>query len=381
MLIAALSLTLAAAGAEDGPSALTARLIEEYPETREAALHIDQQAWPGPLLMQTLAFSGREDLIAANNPRAFTFPQCPDDGVIEGDPIEQIIALIGDARIVMVSEAHDNPLHRHAVMQIGLRLREEGFTVFAAETFNDPPQATDQGLMPQTIGYYSADPVFTRQLQAFHKAGFVFAPYEMRRDQDDPDAETSRERISVREEAQADNFIENILEAHPDARVLVHVGYSHLLKTPVVRDDHEQPWFAARLWEKTGIEPFAISQTHCGAADPSASLHTEGPGTEPEGAVDLFLAHPEVTFTEGRPDWRRETGDVDVPVPDGLTHPGLATVIEARAPDAPLDTLAIERLLLYPGETLPLLLPPGEWRLDAFTVDGRHGEAVTVQVE
>jgi hypothetical protein len=40
--------------------------------------------------------------------------------------------------------------------------------------------------------------------------------------------------------------------------------------------------------------------------------------------------------------------------------------------------IPVERLMLYPGETLPLLLPEGEWVLTAWTEDGPLGEPVTV---
>ncbi|TRO92660.1 hypothetical protein FKB34_12595 [Glycocaulis profundi] len=379
MLIAALSLTLAAAGAEEArPESSRDWMLPALPESLEALdAHPEDDQSP----RQFLTLLGREDLALSRWPKMYTGSDCPAERLMDGDALEALLDASETAQIIMINEAHNQPLHRPFIRDFGLALAHRGVAVFAAETFNHEVVSNMAGgHVPERIGFYTMEGSFARQVISLREAGYAFVAYETERTEDQSELSWA-DRIAIREEDQANHFIERVIEPGSDTRALVHVGHDHLNKRPVAIDEAEIHWFAARLWDKTGIEPLSIDQTRCASPDGEVRLYSNLDGGMENGGIDFYVAHPEVTFTEGRPDWRRETGDVDVPVPDGLTHPGLATVIEARAPDAPLDTLAIERLLLYPGETLPLLLPPGEWRLDAFTVDGRHGEAVTVQVE
>lgn len=372
---------LAGSAIEEDREPVALRLLASYPATLEEARALDPEAPETRLLMQTLSFAGREDLAAAHNRDAFLYAPCPADSLIEGDPMDIVMGRAQDAQIVIINESHSNPLHRHAITTIGTRLNGEGFELFAAEAFNHGAVPLEKDYLPDGMGFFTSEPIFARQLGALHEAGQTFIAYEIRPEQYDPEGLSAPEQIALREEAQANNFIEAVLADDPQARVLVHVGHDHLLKEPITLGPYELQWFASRLAEKTGIDPLTISQTYCGAPDEDMRIYATGPDHIPDGAVDLFLAQPDLTFEHGRPIWRREIGDIDTPVPTGLIAPDRATIIEARHPDAPLDSLAIERLLLYPGEALPLLLPPGTWRLDAFTDQGRYGDPVEVTAE
>ena len=65
----------------------------------------------------------------------------------------------------------------------------------------------------------------------------------------------------MREDAQTANLIEAVLGAAPETKLIVHVGHSHVAELPV----HGTPWMAARLKERTGIDPLTISLTACRA--------------------------------------------------------------------------------------------------------------------
>jgi hypothetical protein len=45
-------------------------------------------------------------------------------------------------------------------------------------------------------------------------------------------------------------------------------------------------------------------------------------------------------------------------------------------PGETLEHLPVERVLIYPGETPVLLLPPGDWVVTAWSAEGAYGEAV-----
>jgi hypothetical protein len=354
------------------------------------------------LAQQSFAMVGREDLVARYVPGTYALTPCP---VIEGDALEAAIAAAREAQIVIVNEAHNQPLHRHFIAQLAEALGGE-FDVFAAETFNylrlmEPRQAG-------ALGYYEREPIFHRQVEAIEAAGYQLAAYEIRASQRDPDTETPAERIAVREEAQADNLIAEVLAENPDVRILVHVGYAHLLEAPqrMSQDGPPLEWFALRLKQKTGIDPLTITQTHCGlpgpegepvldaegegearaAASPSAERLAGQPaladpsGVLPEGAVDMAVAYAPLQFEDGRPAWRREIGDVATAVPGALAPVDTAVIFEARAPTETLDDMPVERLLLYPADAHPLLLPRGDWVITAWTAEGAYGEAVRVRV-
>ena len=342
----------------------------------------------GGSLAQAYSFVGREDLTVRYRPDAFIKAECP---VLNPNGVQAITDAVQEARIVMINEAHHDPYHRWVASELARELAGN-FTVFAAETFDaeSAPEDLAAGAVLD-LGFYAKEPVYGRQIRRLIEAGYVFANYEIRQDQRIADPrEDWRASIIEREEAQAINFIANVLEAHPGQRVLVHVGFSHLMEVGGVGGTEESRWFAARLREKTGLDPLTISQTECSAMDyPENEAIARSPlvdGSETIGAqrfpggVDLYLGRPPMRFTDGRPDWRYEIGDQPVAVPETLTSEEGRVIIEARAPGEDFEMIPVERLMLYPGETLPLLLPEGEWVLTAWTQDGPLGEPVTVSV-
>ncbi len=57
-------------------------------------------------------------------------------------------------------------------------------------------------------------------------------------------------------------------------------------------------------------------------------------------------------------------------------------IVEARPQQASLGVAPVDSVLLYPGERLPLLLPPGRYRIDGYLKSGRvPGDPVVVDVK
>lgn len=361
--------------------AVPASLEDWSPQNRERAA-----------AAQAFAMVGREDLIERFDEGAFTYQPCP---TFETDALDSVIEAARNAQLVIINEAHNQPFHRHVIAQLGEALSGD-FEVFAAEAFNyvrlmEPRE-------PGPLGWYDREPIFARQIIALEEAGYRFAAYEIRAQQRDREAAGQVARIAVREEAQADNVIAEVLADDPEARVLVHVGYSHVLEAPQPMGEDAEPlvWFAARLKDKTGIDPLTISQTHCspvqseeqdadGASAPVVApgdvVLADGSNAAPAGAVDLFLAHGPMTFTDHRPDWRRAAGDVAVAIPDALLPQDGPVIVEARAPDVTLEHLPVDRVLVYPGEAPVLLLPEGEWAVTSWSAGGLVGEPVIIPVD
>lgn len=371
---------------------------------------------PAALAASQFARLGREDLLARFYPDAYTYQACP---IVEGDPLQTAITAAGDAQIVIINEAATQPFHRFVMGQLAEGLAGD-FNVFAAEAFNYlrlmEPRA------PGALGWLDQEAVFGRVVREIEADGYRLVAFEIRAAQRDPNAVQNWERLRARANAQVDNLIAEVLEEDPDARILIHIGHGGISELPLPDlNDIELTGLAAQLRARTGIDPLTISQTHCTAvteraASPAqsglqdAAVVTEdadgrqeggpGPSTHervdlepgrfalvdgshllPDGAVDLFLAHGPMSFTDHRPDWRRTIGDVSVDIPEAYLTADQPVIVEARLPDQGLAHTPMDRVLIYPGETPVLLLPPGGYVLTAWTREGALGEAQTVTVQ
>src|SRR5207248_2697888 len=67
--------------------------------------------------------------------------------------------------------------------------------------------------------------------------------------------------MNIREQGQAKNLKERILDKDPGAKIIVHAGYAHICKKADSRRKSDVRWMALAFQELTGIEPFSIDQT------------------------------------------------------------------------------------------------------------------------
>jgi hypothetical protein len=86
------------------------------------------------------------------------------------------------------------------------------------------------------------------------------------------------------------------------------------------------------------------------------------------GQFDVIVSHPVTAFADHRPAWRLEAGDVSTPIPPSLRPTNAPLVIEAFAWGEPFEAVPVDRVFVEPGENLPLLLPPGRYRVRAVRV-------------
>lgn len=329
------------------------------------------------------------------------------DAAESRDAIEAIVDAARQTQIVILNEAHNISAHRGFAARIVRALKPLGFDWFAAEAFT-PPQ---DGPMPSVslyrdgmpfirdFGWYTHDPVFAETVREAARLGYRFRDYEfnwMQRASDGSDAEA---QIAVREQAQADNLMANILRPNPDAKVLVYVGYDHAMERP----NRFGTWFAARLKEASGIDPLTIEQSsNWPALDPAndaphvaAVLERFAP-QDPivvskggvtvasrhfTGQTDLSVFHPRRPDVAGRPGWLvadplRQAVEVSVPPFEG---PALLQAM--RSSEGPAGVPA-DQFLLTPGQAqATLMLHPGSYflRLErAEGIDPAYG-AITVE--
>lgn len=175
---------------------------------------------------------------------------------------------------------------------------------------------------------------------------------------------------------QAENLRTRILERDPNARVLVHAGHGHVTE----HRDHESfgPLMARRFSQMTGVDPLTIDETHYAA--PGADFVVCDPATINRPGVDLYIGSPNPTFERLRPTWRRLAGHREVALPRDLQQIEKATIFEARNADEPDEAVPVDRILVRPGENIPLLLPPGRYRVESWTEEDGWSAPIPVNV-
>lgn len=346
-------------------------------------------------LQQMASFIGDEAFALKSASKGQTGdPTLPADAIAE-DALGAIVEAARDRRVVMLNEAHVASRHRHFLVRLLRALRPQGFEILAAEDFIN---ASGQGApdvrtyrageaLNPNFGFYLHDPVYGEAVREAADLGYRLAAYEQRREQRVA-GETGAAAIARREPAQADNFIADVLKANPKARVVVHCGYAHLRKTA---DHRGLLWFAARLREKTGIDPLCVSQAYSGSFGPhapdapltTAVLERFKPtdsivvraggasvGAEWAGA-DLAVFHPPLADVAGRPGWLA-ADPVRRRLEVALAGPRVSTVIlQAIHTMEPDLAIPADQQVLSPDATSAVMfLRPGDYRLRLETEAG-----------
>lgn len=329
----------------------------------------------GGATAQTLAFLGREDLVMSapfSHRRRNCAPLLDKEAPV--DPVAYITGRAADFRVTMINEAHDMPQTRAFDAVVAAALRPKGYGWYGAETFYDGI-GPDTPVWPLlTDGYYAGEPIYGRLIRSLRGWKYRLFPYEYRGTFTAPLSQT--DQINVREAGQADNLAAHVKMIPARDRILVHVGYGHLNKN----DAPPVKMMAARFREMTGINPLTVDQTifwsgngAYAVCDPAA-LHVSDP-------TQIFIGAPRPAFTRGRPDWRLAAGDRFVEIPAALHRPSEAAIYEARAESEPDTAVPLDRLLLRPGEDMPLLLPPGRYRVTVWTAKNGWSAAIPLLVD
>lgn len=341
----------------------------------------DLTTGPGQQYQQTLHAVGRHDLHAALPTKMVRPAPCAPWPAADGDGrtiAERLAELARDTSIVIINEAHDESRHREVVRQLAIELRKQGYQYFAAETLSEAAaRHPGENFARVDAGVYSLEPAFGQLLRTVKELGYELVAYE---DTSSAGAPASPvEGVLRREETQADNLVERIFRAKPDAKTLLHVGYSHAAE--VALNDFGQPveWLAARLKKKTGVDPLTIDQVRCASLGDDLELASAS-STLPPGAHDVSVAHPATALFRGRPQWRIDAGAIAVELPETLVSERSRTLIEARYDAEPPDTVPLDRVLLWPGERLPLLLQPGAIRIQQYFEDGGPSRTLILNV-
>ena len=283
-----------------------------------------------------------------------------------------------DQRLVVIMEAHTVTEHRAWIEQTLATLRTAGFTDYFAETIAESGSALkSRGYPISRTGYYTGDPRFGNLVRTAIRLGFELGGYDL--------ADTNFER---REEYQAAT-IAHRFTSRPDARMVVHVGHGHVYKHEIRNVGR---YMAARLKEKTGVEPFTIWQLSNQLPNDvyPALIRRLGPITEPvmlappprevsealfpestvHPAVDAVVIHPPRIGRE--PTDRRGAFAAQMTRVPGVWRGHHWPVVIAAIPDdEPDDAIALDQVMLRPRETeFELWVPQADFAIRVWGLDG-----------
>lgn len=330
---------------------------------------------------QFYPYLGRD--AAEIDPDAFSAPPpCPSSRLVElqDGAVAAIIDAARDHRVIIVNEDHSRPQHRAFIGRLLPGLAELGFTHYAAETFalRGPDGLRDhaawqadviaRGYLLPGDGNYTRDPVFAQTVREALTLWFVPIAYETERFA--PQGASMEERIALRETEQARNLWDRVL-SDPDARVLIHVGFSHARETP---DAQGNVWMAQLLFETYGINPFTINQTGCTDIDGLNGWRYTA-STDSADGFDMKVHSVPERVVNGRQSWLARSDRVRIRAQDFIpqTARDQLSVIEVR--DVKHSDLLWDRVLVRPGEAVDLIVPYGDVTITTY------GEGRTVLAE
>lgn len=275
-------------------------------------------------------------------------------------------------------EAHNATQHREWIAQTLPIFYKAGFRHYAAEALQEAGDALKtRGYPVQTTGFYVADPRFGNLLRRAIELGYAIHEYES----------LLVSEIPQREEQQAQTLA-NIIAANPGCKILIHAGYAHSFKQPV---PGVGKWMAARLWEKTGIEPYCIYQSNdeydshnyprlvelAGATDepkmlipPPFRLTNPQFAGIPTGAIDALVIHP---LSKGKPPAARKPvfrSDM-TQISGRWLESEWPIVVGAYRTGEPVDAIALDQVMLRQGESeFELWIPTQPYELRITSPSG-----------
>lgn len=276
--------------------------------------------------------------------------------------------------LVVINEDHQRPSHRLLIQKLGNELRAEGFDYYAAETFdtgrNDfnswQELVMSRGFAENSDGYYSSEPVFSELIVSLLADGYKPVAYDVLIPP--TDSENGDLRRLNREFGQATNLYNRVFAKDQDAKLLVHVGHSHVFETP---DAGRRVWMGTLLTDILRTNPLTISQTECissTASLKSPEIYFYQNYDEVNPKVDIIVAWPPSSEFSARQE--RSALDMRQVYNIEFDPKEVETILfEAFPSSAGLNTLAFDRVIYNgDGEQPQLVLSSGEYRLTATSL-------------
>jgi len=222
-----------------------------------------------------------------------------------------IIEKAAKERIVMINEAHHQPMHRVFTESLLEDFYKNGFRFLALEALVSDSKINESKVLTLNDGYYTKEPQFGNLINKALSFGYYVFGYEY------TDDDISREL------GQAKN-IYRMMQENSEGKFLIHCGFGHL-----VEENHisGRTTMAQHLKSLTRINPLTIDQVMFSEHSDKEAEHplysdivvdfstilSDLEGQELNlnrsfSMVDLRVIHPRTRFKEGRPDWLYRDG-------------------------------------------------------------------------
>jgi hypothetical protein len=303
-----------------------------------------------------------------------------DEATVE-DAVKAIVEQARTRRVVLLNEEHMSSMNRAFSQRVARELRKIGYQYLACETFSgDAAPLFTHGYVRSRDGFYTNDPTFGNWINEAIADGWKLVAYEMAHDPSIPAAD----RFRWREEGQARNLVERIFAKDKDAKVLIHVGHSHLNKS---MDGTESAFMGEYLRRMTGLDMLHVDQerffAHSRPEDESPlyqRLLAKSDSTAPfvlknkdgsnvalrglAGRVDMLVVFPRYGMRDGRPAWMTSlAGREPRDIPASMLPKSGRRLIKAYRAGAPDDAVPADVVLVEADKPIPkLMLPKGEYR-------------------
>lgn len=263
------------------------------------------QTFIGDYPASAKSFSISESLQKGDNASPLT-----DHDFVSRDALDAIPQLAEKRQVVLFNEAHNIPLTRTLIVQVLSKLRQQGFTYFAAETlYQSDTKLEQRGYPVNDSGFYTTEPICAEMVRIALKLGFKVVAYEA----------LSDATGDARETEQAHNLNDEVFKKDPKARLVVDAGYSHVQKSGTYLGGASM---ATHLKKLTGIDPLVVEQT---MLIPHGSNGSDHPYYT-EVMQSLQPKQPIVFVTSAGKPWALRAGyDVNVFFPPEQFHQGRPT--------------------------------------------------------
>src|SRR5262249_13162061 len=130
-----------------------------------------------------------------------------------------ILQLAKDRKAVFFNEAHSAPITRTLTIELLAKLRERGFTYFAADTLYESDKNLNARRYPVVnTGFYTNEPLYGEMVRTALRLGYKVVAY---------DAENAGVG-DPREKAGAQTLYDQVFKKDPNARLVVNAGFAHV---------------------------------------------------------------------------------------------------------------------------------------------------------
>ncbi len=210
------------------------------------------------------------------------------------DAISEILKRSQLHQVVMFNEAHYIAQHRVLTYRMLSELWKQGYRYFAAESLTSSASLQIQkGYVDNQVGYYTRETIYANLVLKAKEIGFEIVSYDLHKPR-------KLNTIDERETNSALTIKEKVFDKDPNAKIIIHVGYSHI---------NEEKWLASKLKSITGLETLTIDQTT--RIERSHTKH-EHP-TYTKAVKNMELLEPFV-FVKGNKVWSSDSNKWDMSI-------------------------------------------------------------------